>query len=109
MQKDLIKEIDNLLPQTQCGLCEYKDCLHYAKALADDEVTIDKCLPGGIEVLHSLADLLQVDPVPYLKEMEAIVDADRLLCSYKMSSLKLEQMLYCRLLAALKHDVQVAE
>ena len=45
----------------------------------------------------------------HLKEMEALVDADKLLSRYKAFSLEIEHMLYCRLLAALKQDVQIAE
>lgn len=29
-----VKEIDALLPQTQCGECGYAGCLPYAEALA---------------------------------------------------------------------------
>ncbi|WP_029642192.1 (Fe-S)-binding protein, partial [Acinetobacter baumannii] len=43
----LIREIDALLPQTQCGLCGHRDgCLPYAKSIAEGEEA-NKCVPGG--------------------------------------------------------------
>lgn len=53
--------IDALLPQTQCGLCEYAGCKPYAEAIAKKEANIDRCLPGGVRVLKNLAALTQQD------------------------------------------------
>lgn len=66
-----VKEIDALLPQTQCGECGYSGCLPYAEALAQGISTINKCPPGGISTLTNLAALLDVDPAPYLDEIRA--------------------------------------
>ncbi|RKG36329.1 RnfABCDGE type electron transport complex subunit B [Acinetobacter guerrae] len=55
----LIREIDALLPQTQCGLCGHRDgCLPYAKSIVDGE-DANKCVPGGQPVADALATLLQ--------------------------------------------------
>lgn len=70
MMKDRVDEIDQLLPQTQCGLCGYAGCHPYATALAMGTETINKCLPGGIKTLQSLGALLAVDPTPFLSEMQ---------------------------------------
>lgn len=64
----LIKEIDALLPQTQCGECGYPGCLPYAKALAQRVAPINKCPPGGVATVQSLATLLHLDATPYLQE-----------------------------------------
>jgi len=54
----LIREIDALLPQTQCGLCGHRDgCLPYAKSIAEGEEA-NKCVPGGQPVANALANLL---------------------------------------------------
>lgn len=53
----LIQQIDQLLPQTQCGHCGYKGCLPYAEAVANGEA-INRCAPGGDETIHELAALL---------------------------------------------------
>jgi len=65
-----IDEIDALLPQTQCGLCEFSGCRPYAAALVADETTINRCPPGGIETLLALAEKLDVESSDYLVEMQ---------------------------------------
>lgn len=43
----MIRQIDALLPQTQCGLCGHRDgCLPYAQSIAEGEAA-NKCIPGG--------------------------------------------------------------
>lgn len=70
MKNQLIDDIDNLLPQTQCGLCTYGACRPYAEAMATSGEAINKCPPGGVTGLLALAQLLQQDPSPYLEEMQ---------------------------------------
>lgn len=60
------KAIDALLPQTQCGECGYPGCLPYAEALAAGGAPIDRCPPGGVDVVKALGQLLNVDASPYL-------------------------------------------
>ncbi|WP_133136191.1 RnfABCDGE type electron transport complex subunit B [Legionella rowbothamii] len=66
-----VKEIDALLPQTQCGECNYSGCLPYAEALAQGSATINKCPPGGVKTVKALAALLKLDATPYLDEAMA--------------------------------------
>ncbi len=54
--------LDALLPQTQCGQCGYKGCLPYAEALAAGTAALNRCPPGGVEVIDDLARLLQQAP-----------------------------------------------
>ena len=56
-------EINNILPQTQCGQCGYPGCRPYAEAIADGEA-INKCPPGGEAGVQALADLLDLEPLP---------------------------------------------
>ena len=61
--QSLITQIDQLLPQTQCGLCGHSaGCLPYAQSIAEGE-DANKCVPGGQPVANALAELLQR---PYL-------------------------------------------
>ncbi|MCH9644591.1 MAG: RnfABCDGE type electron transport complex subunit B [Gammaproteobacteria bacterium] len=62
-------QVEALLPQTQCELCEHPGCKPYAKAIVEQGECIDKCLPGGVTVLKDIAQLLDVDPEPYVPEM----------------------------------------
>ena len=57
-------EIDALLPQTQCTRCGYEGCRPYAQALADAQVAINRCPPGGAAVIGALAALLGREPLP---------------------------------------------
>lgn len=59
----IVDQIDNLLPQTQCGQCSYPGCRPYAEAIANGE-KINKCPPGGESTIIALADLLGVEPEP---------------------------------------------
>lgn len=65
-----VKDLDALLPQTQCGDCGYPGCLPYAEALAQGTASINKCPPGGVKTLKALATVLRLDATPYLHEVE---------------------------------------
>lgn len=65
----LIESLDQSLPQTQCQLCHFSGCKPYAIAMAKENAPINRCLPGGIEVLNTLGGLLKQDPSPFLEEM----------------------------------------
>lgn len=67
---NLVDDIDDILPQSQCGLCGYNGCRPYAKAISQEQETIDKCLPGGIKTLIALSALTGQDYAPFLTEME---------------------------------------
>lgn len=60
----LIEEIDARLPQTQCGKCGYGACKPYAQAIVEDAAEINRCPPGGDDVIRELATLLQVEFKP---------------------------------------------
>jgi electron transport complex protein RnfB len=70
ISKDLVYEIDQLLPQAQCGLCNFGACRPYAEAIAFHDENINRCPPGGVKTLQALASLLKKDASPFLKEME---------------------------------------
>lgn len=59
----LVDQINDILPQTQCGQCGYPGCKPYAEAIANGD-DINKCPPGGEAGIQQLADLLGVEPMP---------------------------------------------
>ncbi len=59
----VVEQVNALLPQTQCGQCSYPGCRPYAEAIVAGEA-INKCPPGGETTIHSLADLLNLEPLP---------------------------------------------
>ncbi|NVK10509.1 MAG: electron transport complex subunit RsxB [Gammaproteobacteria bacterium] len=62
----IVEQIDNLLPQTQCGQCGYPGCRPYAEAISNGDA-INKCPPGGQTTVNDLANLLGVE-APELDE-----------------------------------------
>jgi electron transport complex protein RnfB len=60
----IVDQIDTLLPQSQCGKCNYPGCRPYAEAIASGEAEINCCPPGGETTMLALAELLDRDPVP---------------------------------------------
>ncbi len=62
----IVQQIDDLLPQTQCGQCGYPGCRPYAQAIANGDA-INKCPPGGQSTINALANLLDVE-APSLDE-----------------------------------------
>jgi len=59
----IVDQIDDILPQTQCGQCGYPGCRPYAEAISNGDA-INKCPPGGQSTIEALADLLDVEAVP---------------------------------------------
>lgn len=60
----LINQINELLPQTQCGQCGFKGCRPYAEAIAGGRADINQCPPGGDDSIAALADFLGIPPKP---------------------------------------------
>lgn len=60
----LVERIDALLPQTQCGQCNYPGCRPYAEAITRGEADINQCPPGGEAGVQALAELLGREPKP---------------------------------------------
>jgi len=56
--------INDILPQTQCGQCNYPGCRPYAEAIAAGEAGINQCPPGGQAGVQALADLLGLEALP---------------------------------------------
>jgi electron transport complex protein RnfB len=63
--------IEALLPQTQCGQCDYAGCRPYAEAIANEEAEINRCVPGGEATIQELATLLDREPLPLDEEVGA--------------------------------------
>jgi Na+-translocating ferredoxin:NAD+ oxidoreductase subunit B len=63
----IVDQINELLPQTQCGQCGHPGCRPYAEAIAAGEA-INKCPPGGEAGIQALAALLDVEPLPLDEE-----------------------------------------
>jgi electron transport complex protein RnfB len=81
----LVDQIDAILPQTQCGQCDFAGCRPYAQALAKGEAQINQCPPGGQEGADALAELLGVETLALNEEhgqnkAEHVVYVDEKVC-----------------------------
>lgn len=56
----MIEQINDLLPQTQCGQCGFKGCRPYAEAMATGKAEINQCPPGGEAGILALSALLNL-------------------------------------------------
>lgn len=63
----IVDQINDILPQTQCGQCGYPGCKPYAEAIANGD-EINKCPPGGEAGVKALADLLGREVIPLDEE-----------------------------------------
>ncbi len=75
------EEINNVLPQVQCGQCGYVGCAAYATAVAKGEAAVNLCIPGGDSCTKSLAEIMHV-PVPTgnktaSEELVAVIDQSK--------------------------------
>jgi len=57
-QERLIEQINDLLPQTQCGRCTFTGCKPYATALVEGRADTNHCPPGGDATARALATAL---------------------------------------------------
>ncbi|MDH5718034.1 MAG: RnfABCDGE type electron transport complex subunit B [Spirochaetia bacterium] len=56
-----IDEVDELLPQANCGACGYPGCRAFSEALVEGKTAPAKCTVGSPESIDQIATLLGVD------------------------------------------------
>jgi electron transport complex protein RnfB len=61
---DIVNQVNDLLPQTQCAQCGFPGCRPYAAAIAEGSAEINLCPPGGGDTVRKLAELLGRDVLP---------------------------------------------
>jgi electron transport complex protein RnfB len=74
---DLVDQVNDLLPQTQCAQCGYPGCRPYAAAVVDGSAGINLCPPGGDSTVRRLARLLGKEVLPLAAAIEpsvAVID-----------------------------------
>jgi len=52
-----IAQIEEILPGANCGACGYAGCRQYAEAIIKENAPINKCAPGGEEVIKKIAKI----------------------------------------------------
>ena len=78
---NLVEQVNDLLPQTQCAQCGFPGCRPYAAAIVESNAAINLCPPGGEETVHRLASLLGRNIVPIVDtSAPAVAVIDETLC-----------------------------
>lgn len=78
---DLVEQVNDLLPQTQCAQCGYPGCRPYAAAVVEGQAAINLCPPGGEDTVRRLADLLGRELIPLAEAATpAVAVIDEALC-----------------------------
>jgi len=78
---NLVEQVDELLPQTQCAQCGYPGCRPYAEAVVAGNAAINLCPPGGEDTVRRLASLLGRPVLPLVENVEpAVAVIDESLC-----------------------------
>jgi|AZIK01.1.fsa_nt_gi electron transport complex protein RnfB len=57
----LVKEVEAMLPGSQCGQCGFPGCGPAAEAMVNGEAEVNCCPPGGKALAESLAKKLDID------------------------------------------------
>ncbi|WMY97564.1 MAG: electron transport complex subunit RsxB [Arsenophonus sp.] len=57
----IIEKINDVLPQSQCGQCSYPGCHPYAESIVNNNEKINKCIPGGKDVIIDIETILNVE------------------------------------------------
>ncbi|QEN03801.1 RnfABCDGE type electron transport complex subunit B [Thiospirochaeta perfilievii] len=61
VEEDLrVKNLEEILPQYNCGACGYSGCSGYANAVINSGEAINKCTPGGPDLLDKISAQLGV-------------------------------------------------
>ena len=64
---NLVEQVNDALPQTQCAQCGYPGCRPYAKAVVESGEAINLCPPGGDATVKRLAAITGREELPLAK------------------------------------------
>ncbi len=68
-ENTIVEQINKLLPQTQCGQCNFPGCRPYAEAISSGAADINRCPPGGDYTIEQLALLLNLEKKPLADDL----------------------------------------
>lgn len=71
-ENETIGKIRECLPGANCGACGYAGCDGYAKALAEEHVKTNLCIPGADAVAKQIAEILGVEAEDVIEQVAVI-------------------------------------
>ncbi|MEN8192271.1 MAG: RnfABCDGE type electron transport complex subunit B [Bacteroidota bacterium] len=72
-ENPMIAEINDILPNANCGACGKAGCYDFAVNVVDQKVDVNACPVGGEEVANSIADILGVESSSAVKIVPRIL------------------------------------
>ena len=66
------KELYNIMPGINCGACGYAGCVAYANAIIKKKEEINKCSPGGEDLIKRISELLGLEAVAAIPRIAAV-------------------------------------
>ena len=67
-----IEKINEILPGVNCGACGHPGCLAYAEVIVGKNEEINKCAPGGDEVIQKIAEIMGIEASSAEKKIAVI-------------------------------------
>lgn len=67
------EEVNEALPQINCGACGYSGCSDYAKAIVEKGAPTNLCRPGGAKVAAKVNDIMGGDASMEISKEIAVV------------------------------------
>jgi len=68
-----ISQLREVLPSINCGACGYPGCDGYSKGIVEEDADLNRCAPGGQDLIPVLANIMGVEGVEDLDPEVAIV------------------------------------
>ncbi len=67
-----VEEINEVLPQANCGGCGYPGCINFAEAVAKGEADPGGCVVGGDEVANKVAKIIGVEVSTSIRKIAVV-------------------------------------
>lgn len=80
-ESPLVREIEALMPGSQCGQCGFAGCSQAASAIAEKKANVTACPPGGQHLARKIAALMGVVLEPGQgEELRKVAQVEEALC-----------------------------
>ncbi|UCD70554.1 MAG: RnfABCDGE type electron transport complex subunit B [Syntrophobacterales bacterium] len=68
-----IEAVERVLSGTNCGVCGYPSCSHFARAIVEEGAPVSGCIAGGEDTALALAKLMGVEAVTGEKKVAVVL------------------------------------
>lgn len=71
-EDERVIKLRECLPGVNCGACGYTGCDDYARALAEENVKVNLCIPGADSVANNIAEILGVSAEDVVEQVAVV-------------------------------------